>query len=276
MKRTALNMLAVVIVVILGFFVEIYAWNGEQTWGPITRATIESTANAMINYRWTPKNAIQNWQCAECMPVYWPFNTGTYYNGVAYTQNNPQQSLSDFTNSVTTTLGGTRAYGNDCSGFVSMAWKLTKRYTTTNFEDDAINAPTAPGDYVTSRGAKLVGSAPNIVLLSGDALVKSGDHMVLFKERIATGIKTMEQTADPNGTTPGAKSKEWKWSALQSYRPIRRNSMDEFVFKGSLAGNGSIAYHPNNTYYYSASGTHFGWLGGPNDSTNSLIGKPLV
>ncbi len=34
-------------------------------------------------------------------------------------------------------------------------------------------------------------------------------------------------------------------------------------FTGSLAGSGDYDYQPNGTYYYSASGTHQGWLEGP-------------
>ena len=211
---------------------------------------------------------MQNWQCSECRPVYWSFNQGTPYTGIAYSQTLPsppyeQQSLSEFAAAVSTTTGGITRYGNDCSGFVSLAWRLGTRYATPGFESDA----TAPGGYVTSRGA--IGHAQNTILLSGDALVKSGDHMVLFKERIATGIQTREQTADPYRTTPGAKYKDWTWSQLQSYRPIRRNLIDETVYTGNLSASGQSGWQPNElSYYSSASGVHSGRLGGPNNNAD--------
>lgn len=273
MKRTALKALVVGIAMIFGSMTRIYAWqDNTETWGPITRAMIESIANDMINSTWRPPYKIENWQCGDCNPVRFPFYQGILYNGVAYSQVDPQQTRIEFENSVATTKGGPVAYGNDCSGFASMAWKLPRRYNTTKFDNDATNAPTALGDYVTSRGA--VNSAPYTILLSGDALVRSAydTHMVLFKHRTTAGIMTMEQTTtlDPlkSNSTPGAKSIERKWSQLPSYRPIRRNWMDEILSAGSLPSTGSIAYPPYNTYFYSGWGITTVRLGGPNNSTN--------
>jgi hypothetical protein len=133
----------------------------------------------MISPWWTPKNTINNFEVGS---TYQQYNVGAHYQGVAYSQGNPQENLSEFLTAVKNTPPGTTQYGNDCSGFVSMVWKLPLRYATSDFEADAASA----GNYVTSRGN--IGSAKQTILLSGDALVKSGDHMVLFKDRIPGGI----------------------------------------------------------------------------------------
>jgi len=188
----------------IGFATGVYAWSGN-TWGSETRATIESVANSMIGYSWSPKNSMKNWEFGT---TYYTFSKGTFYIGEAYSQNNPQESKSEFASLVSNTAGGTTYYGNDCSGFVSMCWKLPSRYTTGIFESDA----TSTGGYVTSLGSK--GTAQSVLLLKGDALNASGNHVVLVAEKISSGIKTMEQTP------PKARFKDWTFSQLLSYRPI--------------------------------------------------------
>lgn len=213
----------------------------------------------MINYRWIPPKTIVNWEGPDATDI-WTFNAGALSpSGVAYSQVDPQQTLTAFATAVSTTPGGNVEYGNDCSGFVSMAWNLPTRYDTRMFEADAIS----PGDYVTSRGAN--GSAKDTILLSGDALVDDGNHMVLFKERALSGtVMTMEQTPH------GAQTKTWSWEALSpNYRPIRRNNMDETVYTGSLLATGDMAQQPNGSYYYSGTGgIHSGRLGGPNTAAD--------
>ena len=134
------------------------------------------------------------------------------------------KEIAEFYGVVNNTSGGNTYYGNDCSGFVSMSWKLPKRYTTTSFESDAAS----DGGYVTSlerisNGQKIQG------LLLGDALVTAG-HIIMFENYLSdgSGIKAIEQT--PNSAV---RTEKYKWDRLASYRPIRRNKIDEgnYVFK---------------------------------------------
>jgi hypothetical protein len=255
MQRRMATALVVGIAIVFSTFTVAYAWPGD-TWGPISRATMEVIATDMISPWWTPKNTINNLEVIG--KPYQQYNVRAHYQGVAYSQGQTQENLSEFITAVKNTPPGITEYGNDCSGFVSMVWKLPKRYTTKSFEDDVTNTPKAIGDFVTSRGN--IGSAKQTILLSGDALVKSEDHMVLFKDRIPGGILTMEQTPH------NAKVKEWTWGQLSQYRPIRRKAIDETLYTGSLPAIGSIVYHPNASGYYSAvSGTHSARFGGPND-----------
>src|ERR1035438_6805217 len=180
------------------------AWTGD-TWGNITRATIKANADLMIDSTWVPKNTFTNWQYGSS---YLTYTKGGTYTGVAYSQGNPQDNWSDFYSFVTNTSGGSVNYGNDCSGFTSICWKLPTREVTSTFESQL-------GTYFTSLGD--IGSAATTPLLVGDALNSSSvGHIVMFLDFESSGVRTMEQT--PNN----AQRKIRSFSNLAQYRPIRR------------------------------------------------------
>ncbi|HOX56395.1 MAG TPA: immunoglobulin domain-containing protein [Candidatus Paceibacterota bacterium] len=185
-----------------------FAWSGD-TWAPISRDTIKAIADQMIDSTWTPNNTLANWQYGSTSHTY---TKGVTYTGVAYTQANPQDNWSDFYNFVTTTAGGSVNYGNDCSGFVSICWKLPGRKTTYYFEKEL-------GTYWISLGE--TNTAATAPLVMGDALNSKSDHIVLFLNRETSGVRTMEQT--PNN----AQRKVRSYSFLDSYRPIRRLQITE-------------------------------------------------
>lgn len=58
------------------------AWTGD-TWGNITRATIKSNADLMIDSTWVPKNTFTNFQYGS---TYLTYYQGVTYTGVAYSQ----------------------------------------------------------------------------------------------------------------------------------------------------------------------------------------------
>ncbi|MBK5963821.1 hypothetical protein CCR95_06910 [Thiocystis minor] len=192
-------------------------WEGDE-WGVITRSQIHDEAAAMIDFKWTPNKTIQNFGYDA---IYYTFWKGVYYSGEAYSSgfeesdDYPPENKTEFLDAVATTAGGQTELGNDCSGFVSIAWKLPMRYFTVDFEGDA----TTDGDYVTCLGNQ--GTGQNVDLRIGDALNRSGVHIVLFKARTASGILAMEQTPRT------ARYREWSWSSLKNYRPVRRHSVDE-------------------------------------------------
>jgi hypothetical protein len=261
------------------------AWSGE-TWGNRTRDEIVDRADEMIAPVWSPHRGIYNYRSSS---GYTTYNSFTPYTGVAYSQNNPQENLSEFTPlvqnvefdagstvrtttslnmrsgpgtgyAVVTTLaadtngtviadaengtwannchwwhvqfgsdngwcsGGSATndylvrydtgFGNDCSGFVSICWKLGSRYTTVTFESDAV----AAGGYVDSLGA--VGACQAANLIIGDACDDSANHIILFNRTLDGGqMESMEQTP------PTARRRSWYWSSLSTYRPIRRRQL---------------------------------------------------
>ena len=177
----------------------LFAWTGE-TWGPISREEILRRASEMINLSWSPLKNISN-QYTLSEPRH-SYNAGTIYHGVAYNRyNDPVDNWAQFypkVNSVS--CSGTRcltSYGNECSSFVSIAWRLPTRHNTTAFENDAVSE----GGYATKLGE--IGSGQNVArsLLPGDAFVSAGNHIVLFEQLYYNpdtgsndGIYALEQT----------------------------------------------------------------------------------
>jgi len=209
------------------------AWSGD-TWASITRATIKSNADLMIDSTWVPKNTFTNFQYGSTYRTYYQ---GTTYTGVAYSQtyavaNMVQENWAEFRNSVTNTSGGTVAYGNDCSGFTSICWKLTTREVTSTFESKL---------GTTAKWFSLgdIGTAATAPLVMGDALNSSSvGHIVQFLNYDTGGIRTMEQTPD------NAQRKIRSYSNLAEYRPIRRMQIleDRAIFlNGNLAFGNVIA-----------------------------------
>ena len=180
-----------------------WGWSGD-TWGGITRATIKALADEMIDSTWVPRNTFTNFQYGSTYETYYQ---GATYKGVAYSQNNPQENWPQFYSAVTNTGGGSVGYGNDCSGFVSICWKLPARYTTALFESNL-------GTYWTSLGE--IGSAASVTLLPGDALNRASSHIIMFLNYESSGLRSMEQTPD------NAQRRVWSYSSLANYRPIRR------------------------------------------------------
>ncbi|MCX6353919.1 MAG: hypothetical protein NTZ78_03305, partial [Candidatus Aureabacteria bacterium] len=200
------------LLIILSFCPMALAWSGED-WGDWSRADIVSRAGVMIDSTWSPGNTINNFGYGS---IYHYFYKGTTYTGEAYSQNNPQEDWSGFKDLVDNTGGGTTGYGNDCSGFASICWRLGSRYTTSTFEADA----TQSGGYVDSLGG--IGTCESAGLIQGDGCVDSGNHIILFNRTLDQGnMESMEQTPWT------ACRKTWHWSSLGSYRPIRRRQLTD-------------------------------------------------
>lgn len=192
------------------------AWDGETSWGSISRQTITSIASGMIDSSWAPQNTIHNWAYDSTWYYFYP---GTIYTGEAYSQHNPQENWSEFLDFVNGTASGDTYYGNDCSGFVSISWKLRTRYTTSTFES------ALGGSYFYALGA--IGKNQYVYLLQGDALNDDNNHIILFNRITSDGlVESIEQT--PRLAT----RKPWSWSALSSYRPIRRDLVENGIKVG--------------------------------------------
>jgi uncharacterized delta-60 repeat protein len=214
MKSRSLIFLAMIILFILFLQPASHAWTGDM-WCSISRETITNIASEMIDSTWSPKNTIRNWEYGSQWNY---FYSGTTYRGIAYSQNNPQENWPEFFNLISTTSGGDTYYGNDCSGFVSISWKLPARYTTTSFETDL------GGDYFYALGE--IGDGPYVSLLQGDALNDDGNHIILFNRYLSGGVESMEQTP------PTATRRVWTWSQLSTYRPIRRSLLEDSLKVG--------------------------------------------
>jgi len=185
-------------------------WTGNA-WGPISRNAIYKMANQMIGLSWIPVNTISNYSYGS---NYYTYYANTLYTGIPYCQNNPQENWAEFYYDIKTTTGGTTYYGNDCSGFTSIAWRLPVRYTSTDFYNDAM----ASGGYVDKLNNMYTD------LIRGDALVKSGVHILIFDyyDPNGLGIWSLEQYEPP-----GAGKYYNSFNALSGYTPIRRKLIDD-------------------------------------------------
>jgi sugar lactone lactonase YvrE len=235
MKKIIIISMVATIVILFFCTSMLYAWTGD-TWETESRETIIRIADEMVDFSWGPMKAITNWNYGS---TWYTFNRDVIYRGEAYSQTGPPQNYqanwAEFTNYVYYTNGGNTYYGNDCSGFVSMSWKLPTRYVTSDFEYDATHS----GGYVMSLGA--VGSSKNVPLIRGDALVNvvsNQEHIILFEYYLpdGSGIKVMEQTPS------WARHSNKTWSQLSSYRPIRRNNLteDNYVFATKWGSQGNL------------------------------------
>lgn len=173
------------------------------------RDSAVSIAKGMVEVQWTPIVNLTGWKGAI-------FPAGKTVTGVAYSQTEYQKdkdgflnslSYSDFYSSYTRTLNNKETimpkYGNDCSGFVSYAWGVS-RNTTTGFLRDL-----KAGIYLAVGGAYYrISDTYSIVnyddilmkttfasIQKGDALLKSG-HMFLAAANSAYGevVYVYEQT----------------------------------------------------------------------------------
>ncbi len=134
-----------------------------------TRKDILARAEEMINFTWTTKKAFNTWQ-GSTVNGSSTFKANTTYTGMPYTQSGNQmrsgtqfkQKIAAATGSLTTTASGKTCplYGNDCSGFVSAAWGISRHTTRT--------LPEVSREITYNE------------LLPGDILNKAGSHVVLF------------------------------------------------------------------------------------------------
>jgi hypothetical protein len=201
MSKTKMVMVAAVLLVGL-LPNQARAWTGD-IWGPMSRAQIKAIADEMIDSTWTPLIDMSIWEYTGSTYKYY---AGTTYKGIAYTQSNPQETWQEFTNKIANLSTGN--LGNDCSGFLSICWKLPSRRTTASLESGL-------GTRWISLGN--IGSAATAPLLVGDALNSSSvGHAVLFLRFESTGVRTMEQTPH------NAQRRTRSFSNLAQYRPIRR------------------------------------------------------
>ena len=150
------------------------------------RKDIISRAEEMINFTWSSKKAFNVWQ-GSTINGSSTFKANTTYTGMPYSQTPNQmtsgtqfkQKIAAATGSLTTTASGKTCplYGNDCSGFVSAAWGIS-RHTTRSLPD-------------VSREISYNDLQP------GDILNKAGSHVVLFggwADSAKTKMIILEQT----------------------------------------------------------------------------------
>lgn len=151
------------------------------------RNTIVSRGNSMNSYTWTPTKPVRGWRNQKT------YNAGTTYTGIPYSQTAYQSSITSvnwvdgryFDTALTSSTSGfydnyTRdingetiiimpKYGNDCSGYVSISWNLSRMTTS------GIALKPKVGKSIDTALQKYARLSP------GDALVISNNHTFIIK-----------------------------------------------------------------------------------------------
>jgi len=182
----------------------------------VNRTDVIERAKAMAEVKWVPNFDIKN------KYGNYTFKKGKTYTGIPYTMDIYQvSSVSDFLSKIKTSK---EVYGNDCSGFVSTAWGLSRQTTLTIFNS------VKHGSLINGR---LISEIPWEDLKPGDALLKDngkGDgHIMLYNNTDSNNpdhLYVYEQnisTITPNGDLPVARKDMRSKENLKNngYFPIR-------------------------------------------------------
>ncbi|MBC8061609.1 MAG: hypothetical protein H7Y18_13210 [Clostridiaceae bacterium] len=135
----------------------------------VKRTDVINRAKAMAEVKWIPKYDIKN------SYGNYTFKKGKTYTGIPYTMDIYQvSSVSDFLAKI---KDSKEVYGNDCSGFVSIAWGISRQTTLTLFNS------VKHGSIIDGH---LISEISWDDLKPGDALLKDngkGDgHIILYNE----------------------------------------------------------------------------------------------
>lgn len=202
----------------------------------------------MIDVAWTPVKKFMGWRNTNGTE-YW-FNAGQQYKGIVYTQTDNMvdedsflaaMSKPDFYDIWTSSAGREMAsYGNDCSGFVSIAWGQPRTGTVTMFDGIGTKYKKV-GTYDKNKMlASELKTAYNL-LQPGDAVVSSAKkHTFLIKS-----VNPGAQTVDVYEQTPGhAVRATWTYDnmAAGKYAPF---TVFSTTTDGWVQENGNWYYYQN-------------------------------
>lgn len=187
----------------------------------VTRKEVLNRAQSMIEVKWSPKY--------DLVDKYgnYTFKKDTTFYGVPYSMDKEQvTSASEFLKKITT---GDKLYGNDCSGFVSAAWGISRQTTLSLFnaatKGDKIDGKEVckiswealePGDALLRDNGKGEGH----VMLFVYSDINDRDKIYVYEQNVATDD---DEKNNPVDTIPVARKNERSKAYLkkEGYFPIR-------------------------------------------------------
>jgi len=191
------------------------------------RNQVAAKAKAMIDVSWTPTSNLIGWESLKT------FRTGVTYYGIPYSQTVNQvdekafkdsMSLSNFYSSLTNIYGGLMPrYGNDCSGFLSIAWGITRRNTTYFRNGIKDGTYTKVGSYTTDNPTVAQLKNSYKFLQKGDAVVCVGHTFMIYSNDVSNSKVTAYEQTPPN-----AQLTTWTYDQLanDTYLPFTLKYMD--------------------------------------------------
>lgn len=206
-----------------------------------------SIASGMVFCTWMPRKLMKSWVDSST-GNYKEYYPGQSYTGVLYTQND-WNTETEFLNAVAlddfyvplprANMSSTYTqpkYGNDCSGFLSIAWELSYRHNTKELRDGIKSGKFEkvgdynPADaYTTSSTAR---ARLKTKLLTAYESLQQGDAVVYRNDADTAGHTFIIFTNDVSEkkiyafeqTNPNAELTTWTYSSLAAkyYLPFRK------------------------------------------------------
>lgn len=195
------------------------------------RDEIISRGKEMLNLEWTPSKDLVGWKGQHTFPA------GKKVIGIPYTQNQQKNasgflaslSATDFYKTVTINGKDMPRYGNDCSGFLSFSWGIS-RQTTLAFTNGIKN-----GTYAQVGSYSASAEKPNQSDLKNSYnYLKRGDGLVYRIDD--SGHALLVAVPDPENevvhvyeqTPPQTTINTWTYADLArgGYKPFTKSSTD--------------------------------------------------
>lgn len=167
---------------------------------PSERDTIINKCSTMINYWWKPTQDLKGWRGN------FTFKANTVYNGLPYSQTEYQKDdigfgtalgCGDFYSSYTRFGIVMPKYGNDCSGFTSFAWGVSRQTTYTFIQGIKNGTYPKVGSYNVDNPSNANLKDSYKLLQRGDAVVNDG-HVFVIAQNNSTfstpSVYAYEQT----------------------------------------------------------------------------------
>lgn len=175
---------------------------------PVKRSDMIELAKRMAEYRWvpSPRNLI-----ASCVSNYRaPWRVGEAVTGVAYDWGGMDDidrfrkrlASGDAAGSHKQEGSTTCTAGVDCSGLVSLAWRLPRKFSTSDLA--RVSTAMAVNVYTDLR--------------PGDVLNKAGSHVVIFSSYNRDGSINVYEAV---GQRSRVVLTTTRWSRLRGYVPLR-------------------------------------------------------
>jgi len=189
------------------------------------RDAIINRARNMVNVKWTAKRNLVGWRGR------YTFKSGKTYKGIPYSQTAYQSSYSNFKKYLGyssfyysySRFGKTMPkYGSDCSGFVSMAWNISRQTTATLASGISNGTYKKVGSYNNTSPSKSSLKSSYKKLLPGDAVVsKENTHTFI----IASNSPSTKKVVAYEQTPYYCLVTYWDYTTMANllYRPFKKN-----------------------------------------------------
>ena len=194
----------------------------QQNLARVADSQVVNVAKEMTEYTWTPQKKLIGWNGHV-------FEAGVAVTGIPYSQSANQVNKNlfasallkaDFYDSCIRSDGTAMPkYGNDCSGFVSYSWGISRNTTSSFISGIRSGTYKKVGSYNANSHSTSELKEAYKSLQPGNAVVKSGHTFLIASNDVSNSrVYVYEQTP------PKAIYRSWTYSSMASngYMPFAR------------------------------------------------------